>query len=131
MTVKQWEEFPIGPNNAGDELHVTLSKKGEIVIGVTAFEKLGKPEMAVLLFDRINALVGVQPTNRHAPNGYPLKSKSGCKHRTIRANRFCRHHNIKVERTISFNNAQIDEEGILILNLSQTSGIGRVIPAKT
>ena len=28
--VREWEEFPVGPDSGEDSLHVTLSKKGEI-----------------------------------------------------------------------------------------------------
>jgi len=123
--VRQWEEFPFGPNGADDHLHVTLSKKGEISIGAMAFEKLGSPEMAVLLFDKVNSVIGVLPTNRHAANAYPLKSKPGAKYRMVRANRFCRHYGIRVDRTVAFVAPEIDPEGVLVLDLRATTGIGK------
>jgi hypothetical protein len=123
--IRQWEEFQVGPGNVGDELRVTLSRKGEIMVGAAAFEKLGRPEVAVLLFDKVNSVIGVSPSNKHAKNGYPLKVKTGAKHRVLRANRFCRHYGIKVDRTVAFNRPEIDEEGILVLDLKATSGVGK------
>lgn len=120
----QWEEFTVGPKDRTRDLHVTMDRKGAIMIGVAAFEGLGKPEAAVLLYDKANSLIGILPGHPRAANAYPLKKKSRCKHRMLRANRFCRHHNIRVDRIVAFNNARIDE-GVLILNLRSTTAIGK------
>lgn len=122
--VRQWEEFPIGPGGSGDELHVTLSRKGEILVSAKAFEKLGKPEAAVLLFDKVNSVIGVMPHSRHAANAYPLKTKPRVSYRIVRASRFCRHYGIKVDRTIAFSRSEI-EEGVLVLDLKATTAVGR------
>ena len=127
MSVRQWEEFPVGPGGDADHLHVTLGKKGEIVIGAVAFEKFGKPEAAVLLFDKVNSVIGLLPSHRRAENAYPLIVKTNGRHRVVRANRFCRHHGIRVERTIAFNKPEIDGEGILVLDLKATSGLGKEV----
>ena len=124
--LRQWEEFKVGPGSAEDELRITLSRKGEIMIGAKAFEKLGKPEMAVLLFDQVNSVIGLMPSNRHAANAYPLKAKAGAKHRVVRANKFCRHHGIKVDRTVAFSKPEIDEDGVLVLELRNLVGVGKV-----
>lgn len=121
--VRQWEECPFGPGRS-DELRVTLSRKGEIMVGAKAFEQLGKPEVALLLFDKVNSVIGVCPTNRHAKNGYPLIAKKGARHRVVRANRFCRHYGIKVERTVAFEKPEI-EERVLVLDLKGTVNVGR------
>ena len=128
--IQQWEEFPVGPGGEGDQmLHVTLSKKGEIMVGAAAFEKWGKPAAAVLLFDKINSVIGLLPVNARTENAYPLKEKMKGRHRVVRANRFCRHYGIKVDRTVAFNRPKIDGEGILILDLKETSGMGKVLGA--
>lgn len=123
--VSQWEEFPVGPDTDADQMHVTLSKKGEILVGAVAFEKLGKPDMAVLLFDKVNSRIGLMPSNRHAANAYQLKANANVRHRMVRASRFCRHHGIKVDRTVAFCNAEIDGDGILVLDLRSTRGVGK------
>lgn len=120
----QWEEFPFGPNDKNEDLHVTLSRKGEILIGARAFERLGSPDAVVLLHDRANALIGIVPAHPNTRNAYPLKTKPGCRHRILRANRFCRHHNIHTDRTIAFTNARIDK-GTLMLNVRATVAVGK------
>ena len=123
--IKQWEEFGVGPRDAATELHVSLDPKGNIIIGARAFEKFGQPEKAVLLFDKGNRLIGIVAASSRADNAYPLIEKKNGRHRTLRAGRFCRRHGISVPRTVAFNKAEIDEDGVLVLNLAATRVIGK------
>ena len=123
---RQWEEFPVGPGtgNASSDLRVTLNRKGEIMIGAKAFNMLGEPENAVLLFDRRNETIGVAPVDGDATNAYPLIAKKDARHRLLRANLFCRHHKIFVPRTAAFGKVEIDADGILVLDLRTLVGVG-------
>ena len=123
--VKQWEAFPIGPKGDFGDLHVTMGRKGDILIGARAYEKHGQPEAAILLFDRGNQLIGLRPTNVHSGNTYPFQPKPGSKHRIIRANRFCRHYGIRTDHLIAFINPVIDRDGTLVLDLRATRRIGK------
>lgn len=121
---QHWEEFEEGPERV-DDLRVTLDRKGTIMIGARAVERLGRPDFAVLLFDRLNSLIGVKPSNRHARNAYPLVHKMKGRHRVVRANKFCRHYGIQFERTRAFVSARVDENGVLVLDLKETKAAGK------
>ncbi|MEQ1606559.1 MAG: hypothetical protein ABL999_16995 [Pyrinomonadaceae bacterium] len=123
--IKHWEEFTIGPKDVSSELHVSLNRKGEILVGAHAFERLGRPGQAVLLFDKVNSLIGIAPSSKVTKHAYPLLQKTGGRHRVIRANRFVRHHQIQVPRTIAFHAVHIDEDGVLTLDIKSTRIIGR------
>lgn len=125
IMIKHWEEFTIGPKDVLTELHVSLNRKGEILIGANAFERLGRPGQAVLLIDKVNNLIGIAPASKIKKHAYPLLQKSGGRHRVIRANRFIRHQQIQVSRTVAFHTAEIDEDGILVLDIKATRVIGR------
>lgn len=128
MMVKRWEEFQVGPRDVLGEMHVTLNRKGEIMIGAAAFERFGRPEQAVLLYEPDNKFIGILPASTRAKNAYPLMGKKGRdRHRTIRANRFCRHHGINVPATMAFYNAEIDEEGVLVLPLRNMRVVGKKV----
>jgi hypothetical protein len=116
---RKWEEFPVGPSGAVSGLHVSLNRKGEILIGARTFRKFGEPEQVLLLFDRRNKSIGIVPTTPKATNCYPLIEKKNGGHRVIRANLFCRHYGINADQTIVFNTAEIDEDGVLVLNLNE------------
>lgn len=123
--VEQWEEFPIGPSDPERDLHVTLNSKGMIMIGARAFEEMGKPDAAVLFFDKLNSKIGLLPSHSRVENAYPLQTKGKHRHRIVRANRFCRHHGIKTDRTIEFTDAKINDDRILVLDLKTTTPIGK------
>lgn len=123
--IRHWEEFEGGPNSGPNELHVTLNRKGEIMLGARTVQKLGEPEAAVLLFDRINHTIGIRQAHPRHPNAHPLHTKSRGRHRVIRANEFCRHHKIHVTQTVAFPTAGIGEKGILILDLRMTANFGK------
>lgn len=113
-----WEEFPVGPGEANTELHVTINRKGEILIGARAFERLGRCGHAVLMYDRKNKRIGVFPLTQPVKNSFPLKGGPGSRHRTIRASRFVRHYGIVVPvKTCAFNWPEIANDGMLILDM--------------
>jgi hypothetical protein len=123
--VRQWEEFPTGPRDAEDRLHVTLDRKGTLLLGRTVFERMRKPEAVVLLFDRLNGLIGVRPAPMHQPNAYPVIAKSQVTYRVVRASRFCRHYGIRVPSTIAFDKPMIEQDRTLVLNLRATRNVSR------
>jgi hypothetical protein len=126
--VRQWEVFQVGPGGDPEELHVTMGRKGEILIGAKAFEKMGKPEAVELLFDKVSSVIGLSPSSLRQANAYPCKQKPNAKYRIVRANRFCRHYGIKVDRTVRFNKPEIGSDRVLALDLRATTGVGKARP---
>ena len=104
---------------------MTLNRSGEILIGARAWAKLNRPKHAVLLYDRVNSLIGILPTSNFTKGAFPLTGKPDEHHRVIRASRFCRHYNIQVDRTIAFIEPKLDPDGTLVLDLKTTTPIGR------
>jgi hypothetical protein len=119
-----WEEFGQGPDGP-DDLRVTLDRKGSIMIGARAMERLGRPDWVVLMFDRLNSRIGVKASNKHAKNAYPTVHKMKGRHRVVRASKLCRHYGIRFERTRAFIGAKIDDQGMLVLDLKETRGVGK------
>ncbi len=120
-----WVEFPVGPQGAVSGLHVTINKKGEILIGAKTFEKFERPEHVLLSFEPRHDLIALKPVTAKATNAFPLVKKSNGGHRVIRANLFCRHHGINFNVTIAFNTPEINEKGVLILNLREIRSVSK------
>ncbi len=112
---RNWEEFSEGPKDVESDLHVTLSRNGELLIGAVAYRQLNEPAAVVLLFDRETRVMGVRAAHIRAENSYPTKERQRGQHRVVRTIRFCRHHGINVDRTVRFRNAVI-ENGVLVLD---------------
>jgi hypothetical protein len=123
MADKNWKEFIMGPARKGG-LHVTICRKGNIMIGAAAYDRLGRPDAAVLYFDDEKKLIGVQPTHPKTPNAFPMNAMKWGRHRVVRANRFCRFHGIKVERMMAFNDPKIDGE-MLVLDTTAVRPVGK------
>lgn len=121
--MRDWEMSPVGPDD-GMELRVTLSTKGEIMVGARAVDKLKCPDYAILMFDRENSTIGILPSFKHAKNAYPVVEKLKGRHRIIRASRFCRYYGIKVDRTRAFIRPRIEGD-VLVLDLRETRVVSK------
>ena len=96
---------------------MTMNSKGTIVLNRAAHERAGGPEAFQLLYDAANNTIGLKPTPPAIKNAYP-SSKSG-RHggRKIAAFRLIAECGLHIDDTIEFTDAEIDLDGILILNL--------------
>ncbi|MDM7920915.1 MAG: hypothetical protein QUS14_01335 [Pyrinomonadaceae bacterium] len=118
-----WEESPVGPKTA-NRLWVTMDEKGSIMLGARAVEALKDPNWVVLMFDRLNSRIGIQPSDRYARNAFPVLQRSNGRHRVIRANSFCRFYGIRFGFVRAFTEIEI-EDGVMALNLGTTVPAGR------
>lgn len=113
-----WTEIKRGdimPQFAG--IYATLNRQGTIVIGRGTYEMLGAPAAFLLLYDKANNRIGLKPAALTTRNAYPagVTNRSGAKR--IRAHRLLREHRIILSQTMQFDEAEIDDDGILILDL--------------
>jgi hypothetical protein len=126
--MRHWDEFFGGPTQTTSErVHLTINSRGNILLNAKAFEKMGEPEAAVLLFDRRNSVIGLRAAPAGTAHAFPLVKKANMRHRTIHAITFCRHHKIRVDRTTSFPHAEFDADGrTLLLDFQTAIEIGRI-----
>ena len=113
----EWIEIKRGdvpPQYAG--MHVTMNNKGHIVMNRFTHEQLGSPEWFRLLYDNVNHRVGLRPVAAGTPHAYPAlrSNRSGV---LVRAHRLMRERRIILPHTMQFDEATIDTDGILILDL--------------
>lgn len=60
--ISHWEEFQAGPTQPMSErMHATLSPRNVILLNGNIHERLGSPESVVLLFDKVNSIIGINP----------------------------------------------------------------------
>lgn len=121
---RNWEIFDIGPRDGDNNLHVTLGRKGNLMIGCAAFRRLGQPDAAMLMYERESGLIGVRGAHIRAEHAYPMKVPERGSHRVVRASRFCKHYGISVDQTVRFRMAVI-EDGVLILDTKSMVNISR------
>ena len=125
----QWEEFEPGPVEQNtDRIHASINRRGNIYLNRRAFKAIGEPELAVLLYDRRRSTIGITRAPASRRNAYRLKRKNsnGSASRVIYAANFCRHYGIDPEETLAFLAAEVDKNGVLILNLNEVAPVRRV-----
>ncbi len=121
--LSQFELFKGGPTvSPRDRLYVTINAKSVIYINSAVFEALGSPAAVALLYDRVNCIIGVTeayPKNREA---FPLIFRKG--QILVQATPFCRHYGINLDRTMKFTDPEIDDNGMLRLDLRKLTAAG-------
>ena len=99
-------------------IYVTMNPKGDIVMSRRTYQLAGEPRAFMLLFDKSNRRIGLKPTQPNIKNAYPVcvaNRRSGSK--KVHGHRLTKRYRIDLPATVRFPDADIDEEGILRLDL--------------
>lgn len=122
---REYEEFKGGPNLPNrDRIHVTMNERGLVYINGNCHRLLGRPEAVKLFFNRAKDRIAIKPAHARLADAFPLTAKSG--YYLLKASPFCRHFGIRLSATEKFVNPEIDNEGILHLDLSTTVNVSGV-----
>ena len=103
------------PQYAG--IYVTMNPGGDIVLSRVTHQMMGGPAAVLLLYDRTNLRIGLKPTALTTRNAYPLPVSNNAGAKKVHTNRLVKEHRIDLPHTVRFYDAEIDEDGVLILNL--------------
>jgi hypothetical protein len=98
-------------------IYVTMNARGYIVLGSSAYQRMGEPSAFLLWYDAANNRIGLKPTHVAMKNAFPAAKSGRHGGRLIRARRLLGEFGIIVKETIEFPEAEIDHEGILILDM--------------
>ena len=126
---KKWEKFRGGPQ-AGpaamrNQVRVTINRKGLIFMNVRMFTEMGRPKAVALYYNREDDAIAVQPAyERFDEHFLVVKRQTGW---AVHASTFCRHWGISVPNTERFLRPDLDNEGILYLNLRETVTVGGIV----
>lgn len=116
----QWDEFKETALRLKTyELYASLTPQGAFVFNMKTYRKMHEPEAVVLLYDRDARTIGIRPSRIEVPNAIQVRIRCTRTSRVVRSRRFLTKHGIVLEKTIQFPTAQINAEGVLILNLRE------------
>ncbi len=113
-----WEEVKNGdvlPQHAG--IHVSMNTDGNIVMGRVTYEMLKAPPAFNIYFDKANKRIGLKPASLSTRNAYPARVSNCAGAKMVRGLRLMREQRIVITHTLEFPDADIDEDGILVLDL--------------
>lgn len=115
---RNWREVPRdGKRAQWAGIYVTLNSKGMIVMNRAAHERMDKPEAFKLLYDSPNNTIGLKPTGLKMRNAYPAARSGRHGGRRVAAYRLFSEYGLVVKETLEFPDAEIDQDGVLVLNL--------------
>lgn len=118
MIKRVWKEVPRGDKRAQwAGLYVTINSKGMIVMSRATHQRMNEAEAFQLLYDPANNTIGLKRTRLAMRNAYPALRSGRHGGRRVAAYRLLRECGLVIDQTLEFPDADIDHEGILILNL--------------
>lgn len=116
----QWQEFKeTAARRFPERLYATINARGDFVINLQTYIKLGEPEAVVLLYDRDTRTIGIRPSRLEVPNAILVHTRHERYNRVFRSKPFMVANGIEIDRTVQFPTAVIDTAGVLILNLKE------------
>jgi len=115
---RNWEEAAREAHRTARVGHyATINGAGNIVIGRFTHEALGSAEAVMLLFDRVNMSIGLKRAHPRQENAYPLKPMGRHGAKLIRGAQAANQFGLRINGTMRFINPEIDEDGVLVLDL--------------
>ena len=79
-----------------------------------------------MLFDGNRHIIGLKPTDPAKRNAFAIKHRGkGGNYKRISAAAFCTHFRLRVTGTMLFNNVDLDNDGILLLDMVNMITVGR------
>ena len=126
---RHWEQIGRDEQpNRWSAFHVTMNPEGVIVLGRFTLEMLDSPDAFHLFFDRLNHTIGLKPTKKGVRDAYPTAARGRHGARLVRAFRLCQECRIRLPATIRFVDPEIDQDGILNLDLRKVRPVKKGVP---
>lgn len=122
----EWEAFEGMPYRSQRRLpRVTMSGNKVFVLNRVAVEAIGNPEAVQFFFDAKRNRIGLKATAIENRFAFQLKTRPNQSFRTVNAGAFCTNYGIRSKGTVQFNEITVDEDGILTLDLTTVTKVGR------
>lgn len=122
MGIVDWEPcIPGRPRSRWNRPEGTMRPNGDILFTRATWELMGEPEQVLIFYSRRAETIGIKPVNGKIRDVFRVEPKSSHgKHggRIVRAASLIEQFHIKLANVIRFNNAEIDRDGILTLDLT-------------
>jgi hypothetical protein len=115
---RQWKEIPPGDKRAQwAGIYVTMNSKGIVVLNQVAHDRSAAPKAYLLLYDAANNTIGLKPSTPLTRNAFPVGKYGRHGSRRVNAYRVLTENGLHIKDTLEFPDAEVDEDGVLVLNL--------------
>ena len=110
---------------AKKEARVTLGNYGTFYLNGQAFIELGSPAAVEILFDVGKHRIGLRPVAPMARHAFKIVPHTKGGYHRLSAAAFCHHHGIFHKGTLLFHGVTIDDNGMMRLDLVNTTIVTR------
>jgi hypothetical protein len=119
---RDFEKFKGGPNVATqNRMHVTVRPKGEIYFNENTHRIMGRPAAVALHYSRKRDAIAIEPADPRDPEHFPVKAQyQGWR---VRAAPFFGNLGMRFENTLQFVRPDVDNDGVLMLELRETVNV--------
>ncbi|MFT3744209.1 MAG: hypothetical protein QM785_07935 [Pyrinomonadaceae bacterium] len=108
------------------EMRVTIGPRHVIYMNGKAYDALGRHSAVEMSYDGDRRIIGLKPIDPGKKNAFRIKKHgSGGDYHRISASAFCQHFRLRIDRTLLFEDADINSDGILTLDLNRAITVGR------
>jgi hypothetical protein len=100
--------------------------KGTFYLNRSAYEAMDCLAAVEMLFEPRRRAIGLKPIAPGKRNAFAIKrhDKRGSHHR-ISAAAFCKQYHLRFDRTVLFDQADLNNDGVMVLDLEKTVATGR------
>ena len=103
------------PGFAG--FYVTLNPKGAVHMNRVTHERLDSPEAFQVFFDEVNNRIGLKPSAKSGKDAFIAGRLGTAGGRQVRMRGLLNEQGIDLPATVRFYDADIDQDGVLVLDL--------------
>lgn len=122
---KNWVKFNgIKKERGFNRQHITINHNGQIHIGRQAHIDLGRPRAVTLYYEPELKKIAIEPADPRDTGSVPLIAKTFGAYYVPGA-QFIRQNRIHIAGTEAFIKPELNHNGILILDLNQTTRVSR------
>ena len=121
-----FRKFEGSPNGKSKEkARITLSPRRFFTLNAIAFRKIGSPLAVELYFDDHHRRIAMQECDPHKRNAFLVRKAKNKPYHLIYVGAFCQHFSISTKRTVLFFEPEVTKDGMLVLDMSKTTVVGR------
>lgn len=121
MTKNSLDGFEVfhrpAPPGHGEPL-ITIQARGNLGLNAAAFEALGEPKGALLMFSRARNAFALKAADLEMPEAYPVQQQGGARSWTVSSRAFFKEYGVPIGESRKYRAELVGDA--LVVNLSQT-----------
>ena len=124
--ISHFKKFEGSPNGKNKETpRITLSPRRFFALNAWAHRCIGYPDAVELYFDDHERVIGMMPCDPLKRNAFRIRKEKGKEYHVIYAGAFCQHFSISTKRTVLFDEPDLTNDGMLVLDMKKAINVGR------